>query len=757
MMEFHNQNVKEARENVKNRMISIQSSNDRIRQPYYPPLITKNRSGQPFFASKDESTNSDMSFKGSGFRLSDVDYEIQRKKILERLSSDYQKYNVNDTTVDTRKEKILTNDDVAVYVSDLVLDNIINKLVSEKFNKDLINELNKFRGFIISNVYRFQDFNVFKKYIEKLQQILTLLRSFQAEGIQKNIKYILGSIPVDRNTLEQLKKGELPDEFVVDFSTAFDEYIYTMTKIIETLIDYLSENSKAIGQSVGLRKQLAAALVKSLGISDKSVNLINKKVERNFDLLEKEFAPIPLGPPLKTDAPLTRAEKQTQQLIELLTQSLQKQAVIPTPSPAPPPPTPPTTQTTQSIIPQITPPTIQPPQGITQTPTAQTSQSITPVSQPTLGLGPYLRIVIKRATDAGLNQSDISDIVDMAEAEYKMGSGQLSDTELDDLINSYLPQQPITLPATTTTSRPIQPLVPYLSKIIKRATDAGLDQDDIDEVVDIAKGDYKQGRELSDTELDIIINGYVVRAQPFTPQPFTPPPPPPPPPPLSTKQKREQTKKAVIAAAKQIQAQQAQQASSSSQASSSQASSSSQPLPKIKSSTLIMKPSPVSQPPQLLPPPLVQPPPLTPQQKAAITRAQRKAATEALKRAAAQRLAPPVSKTPKPQQQPSLPLPQTTNVPKGGADFYKMTIPPNFVLTERRVLNLNDQELDRLILEMTGNRTPLNKLKRTLNERLGLQNTMQMKDAILFVLYMNNAIVDEDGDVTQDEPNYFTI
>jgi hypothetical protein len=84
-MEFHNQNVKEARENVKNRMISIQSSNDRIRQPYYPPLITKNRSGQPFFVSKDESKNSNMSFEGGGFRLSDNEYEIQRKKNIRKI------------------------------------------------------------------------------------------------------------------------------------------------------------------------------------------------------------------------------------------------------------------------------------------------------------------------------------------------------------------------------------------------------------------------------------------------------------------------------------------------------------------------------------------------------------------------------------------------------------------------------------------------------------------------------------------------
>jgi len=32
-----------------------------------------------------------------------------------------------------------------------------------------------------------------------------------------------------------------------------------------------------------------------------------------------------------------------------------------------------------------------------------------------------------------------------------------------------------------------------------------------------------------------------------------------------------------------------------------------------------------------------------------------------------------------------------------------------------------------------------------------------MKDAVLFVLYMNNALVDDDGDITQNEPNYFTI
>jgi len=700
MMEFHNQNVKEARENVKNRMISIQSSNDRIRQPYYPPLITKNRSGQPFFASKDESKNSNMSFEGGGFRLSDIDYEIQRKKILERLSSDYQKYNINDTTVDERKEKIITNDDVAVYVSDLILDNIINKLVSEKFNKDLINELNKFRGYIISNVYKFADFDVFKRYIEKLQQILTLLRSFQAEGIQKNIKYILGSIPVDKTTLELLKKGELPDEFVVEFATAFDEYIFTMTKIIETLIDYLSENSKAIGQSSSLRKQLAAALVKTLGISDKSVSLINKKVERNFDLLEKEFAPIPLGPPLKTDPPLTRAEKQTQQLIELLTQSLQKQTVIPTPSPAPPPPTPPTTQTTQSIIPQITPPTIQPPQGITQIPTAQTIQSIIPIQQQLTPnqLTVYLSVITTKATTAGLDQTDIDAIENFAIGEYNSNNRLLSEVELDNIISSYLPQQPITIPATTTTSQ-TTPATATTSQTTPATVTTS-----------------------QTTQPYVII----------------------PPPPLTTPQKpltKKQILKAFKEFARQQQAQQAQQTQQAQQASSSQASSSSQPLP-----------------PQLLQPPIVQPPPLTPQQKAALTRAERKANTEAARRAAAQRLAPPVSKTPQPQPQPSLPPPtQTSVVPKGGAEFYRMTITPNFVLPERRVLNLNDQELDRLILEMTGNRTPLDKLKRTLNERLGLQNAMQMKDVVLFVLYMNNALVDDNGDVIEGEPNYITI
>ena len=65
MMDFHTQNVKEARQNVLNRLQSIKSSNERINQPYYPPLITKNRSGQPFFINKDDSKHAEEWISGS--------------------------------------------------------------------------------------------------------------------------------------------------------------------------------------------------------------------------------------------------------------------------------------------------------------------------------------------------------------------------------------------------------------------------------------------------------------------------------------------------------------------------------------------------------------------------------------------------------------------------------------------------------------------------------------------------------------------
>ena len=652
MMDFHTQNVKEARQNVLNRLQSIKSSNERINQPYYPPLITKNRSGQPFFISKDDSKYSSVSVKGTGFRLSDVDYEKQRKKILERLSTDYQLYNASDTNVAERREKIISNDDVSVYVSDLILDNIVNKLITEKFNKDLINELNKFRGYIISNVYKFVDFDVFNRYIDKLQQILSLLRSFQAEGIQKNIKWILGSVAVDKETLQKLKNGELPDEFVVEFAAAFDDYILTMTKIIETLIDYLRENSKGIGQSTSLRKQLAAALVKTLGLSDKNVNIVNKKIEKNFELLEKEFAPIPLGPPSKTDPPLTRTEKLTQELIQLLTQALQKQTPTPTPTPpttvvAPPTQTP---QITQQPVAQIT---QQPIAQITQQPIAQPIiMQLTPQEQQA-----YLSRIITKAVNAGLDQTDIDDIGRMVADEYNNNNRLLDDTEIDGIIYSYTQQAPIVFPATGTT--------PQMSIILPSSTST----------------------KKKKSNLQII----------------------------------KEAKKTAQQTAQQATQQAAQQAVSSSQASSSS-----------------------------------QPPPLTPQQKAAQTRARNKAAVEALRKAAAQRQAQPVSKTPQQQAPPpQAPPTQVSTAPKGGADLYRMTIPTRNVYTENEILNLDDAQLDRLLVIMTGSRTPLDRLKKTLNERLGLQNSREVKNAVLFVLYMRNELVDFDGEVIENEPNYF--
>ena len=659
MMDFHTQNVKEARQNVLNRLQSIKSSNERINQPYYPPLITKNRSGQPFFINKDDSKYSSVSVEGAGFRLSDVDYEKQRKKILERLSTDYQLYNASDTSVAERREKIVSNDDVSVYVSDLILDNIVNKLITEKFNKDLINELNKFRAFIITNVYKFADFDVFNRYIDKLQQVLNLLRSFQAEGIQKNIKWILGSVAVDKETLQKLKNGELPDEFVVEFAAAFDDYILTMTKIIETLIDYLRENSKGIGQSTSLRKQLAAALVKTLGLSDKNVNIVNKKIEKNFELLEKEFAPIPLGRPLKTDPPLTRTEKLTQELIQLLTKALQKQTPTPTPTPpttvvAPPTPTP-TPQITQQPVAQIT---QQPVAQITQQPIVQPIiMQLTPKEQQA-----YLSRIITKAVNAGLDQTDIDDIGRMVADEYNNNNRLLDDVEIDNIIFSYTQQAPIVFPATTTT--------PQMTVILPSSS----------------KKKQKKERKI----------------------------------------KAQQSVQKVIQAIQQQAAQQAAQQTAQQTASSSQAASSSQP------------------------------PPLTPQQKAAQTRARNKAAIEALKKAAAQRQAQPVSKTPQQQAPPpQAPPTQVSTVPKGGTELFKMTNPTGYTYTENEILNLDNAQLDRLLLLMTDSRTPLDRLKKTLNERLGLQNSMEVKNAVLFVLYMRSELVDFDGEVIQNEPNYF--
>jgi len=56
---------------------------------------------------------------------------------------------------------------------------------------------------------------------------------------------------------------------------------------------------------------------------------------------------------------------------------------------------------------------------------------------------------------------------------------------------------------------------------------------------------------------------------------------------------------------------------------------------------------------------------------------------------------------------------------------------------------------------MTGFKTPLDKLLKNLSNQ-GLRNINSMKDAILFVLYRNRALVDDNGVRIEapDEPNY---
>ena len=179
-MDYHSLKAIEARNNFLEKMKSTISSKQQLLEPVFNRIKPTPRSGQVFFSNKDEGP---QTIYGSGFRLSNNERDDYRKKILERLSSNFEKYNNSDTTVDVRREAIITEDDVSQRNGDMLLDAIMTRLLYRDFGFDFFKDVLNFKNYIVDNIWKFTDIGTFNSYLSKLDVLLRQIESTKKQDV----------------------------------------------------------------------------------------------------------------------------------------------------------------------------------------------------------------------------------------------------------------------------------------------------------------------------------------------------------------------------------------------------------------------------------------------------------------------------------------------------------------------------------------------------------------------------------------------
>jgi hypothetical protein len=311
-MDYHSLKASEARNNFLEKMKSTISSKRQLLEPVFNRIEPIPRSGQIFFSNKDEGP---QTIYGSGFRLSDDERDDYRKKILERLSSNFEKYNNSDTTVDVRREAIITEDDVKIRNGDMILDALMIRVYNGDIGFDFFNEVIKFRNFIVDNIWSFSDIVIFDNYIEKLTLFKRQLETSALEdkvNAQANIRFKLAVQKMENtglnSTAYEIQKLENEyDRLRTDYIDVVSKNTLSSIVIIDKLIEYIRQNKEYISQSEKNRKQIAKSLLTPLQLNKiniKNIELaINKIQQKAINEENKYITDLGLPPNVPQRAP----------------------------------------------------------------------------------------------------------------------------------------------------------------------------------------------------------------------------------------------------------------------------------------------------------------------------------------------------------------------------------------------------------------------------------------------------------------------
>jgi len=316
-MDYHSSKRNEANNYALEKIKSTISSRANLLKTPFPRIEPIARSGQVFFSNKDEANTPHTKVFGSGIRLSDEDREKTRKRILERLSSNFEKYNNLDTTVDIRRENIITEDDSQKLKGDMLLDAIMIRVYNGDIGFDFFNDVLKFRNFIVDNIWKFTDIDIYNSYIEKLRLLNRQLQSSAIEDItdtQANIRFKL-AIEKIRNTglnSDAYIIRELENDYKntkTDYQDIISKNISSSSIIIEKLIQYINELINVLGQTEKNRKAVAKALTSTLQLNKtntKNIEIqINKIQQKSKDEENRYLIDLGLPPDVQRRPPYT--------------------------------------------------------------------------------------------------------------------------------------------------------------------------------------------------------------------------------------------------------------------------------------------------------------------------------------------------------------------------------------------------------------------------------------------------------------------
>jgi hypothetical protein len=284
-MDYHSLKAIEARNNFLEKMKSTISSKQQLLEPVFNRIKPTPRSGQVFFSNKDEGP---QTIYGSGFRLSDDERDDYRKKILERLSSNFEKYNNSDTTVDVRREAIITDEDSQKTKGDMILDSLMIRVYNGDIGFDFFNDVIKFKNFIVDNIWKFTDVDTFNNYIEKLTLFNRQLESSKLNDqtnalasirFKQAIKNMENTgLNSDAYTIRQLENSYA--NIKADYEEVITKNVSSSTAIIVKLIEYINEFKNVLGQTEKNRKKAAKALTSILQINTNNIKNIESRINR---------------------------------------------------------------------------------------------------------------------------------------------------------------------------------------------------------------------------------------------------------------------------------------------------------------------------------------------------------------------------------------------------------------------------------------------------------------------------------------------
>jgi hypothetical protein len=300
-MDYHSLKASEARNNFLEKMKSTISSKQQLLEPVFNRIKPTPRSGQVFFSNKDNIDTELKPIYGSGFRLSDNERDDYRKKILERLSSNFEKYNNSDTTVDVRREAIITEDDVSQRNGDMLLDAIMTRLLYRDFGFDFFKDVLNFKNYIVDNIWKFTDIGTFNSYLSKLDVLLRQIQTTKNQDlvqVQKSIRFRLmiekiknSPLSSDRYIINRLQDDY--DNLQNDISDITTKNIESSELVIGKLIEYIIQNAEYISQSPKNRKQISKSLLSTLQLNKSDMAKIEERITRaQRKVIEEENAMI---------------------------------------------------------------------------------------------------------------------------------------------------------------------------------------------------------------------------------------------------------------------------------------------------------------------------------------------------------------------------------------------------------------------------------------------------------------------------------